>query len=548
MKYKNTLPIVLSFLMLPTTKRWFLKADAGITIFFGDVKRYDYIPDFESPSEVQFAFGGGFGKEISNVFNLRTQLVYGKLSGHKQSAHYYFKSNIILVNLLADINLVNLFTGSSNGDTPLNIFSSIGIGYTNWDTHLRTDNPNAKGEDLMAENNDGSISIPLSIHAEYALNNFWSIYIEGGLHVVFSDEVDAKAGGISYDMINYNAIGICYKFKGKKKTHKSRIKYSLDPALYETTPEKQVEVEEKEEVAIEKPAENQTEIVSPTPEKEEIATIVVIPPKEEVKEVAEQIIETPEPVEEPKESIAQKEEKQIDHQLERQGLEKEAWATEEEAWPNIEFSVQIAAGHKPLDIQTLKEKHQVKEDLVEKYDGEWYRYSAGHFDKLWKARELRNKMRSVLDIKDAFIVVYRDQERISLVEALNYTARVQEEEKPVSLAETNKNEAAEKVYEMMPLVYNIPQQGLIIGVQILSLTNDEYPMGVFKGIYGFEQKIIVNYQSPWYKLIVVGFDQLEEAQKFQTKARNAGFIDSFIVSFNNGKRISIKQLKEELKK
>jgi len=45
---------------------------------------------------------------------------------------------------------------------------------------------------------------------------------------------------------------------------------------------------------------------------------------------------------------------------------------------------------------------------------------------------------------------------------------------------------------------------------------------------------------------VSGFVTYEDAVDFQTEAREKGFVDAFIVAFKDGRRISIKRLKEDL--
>ena len=496
--------------------RWFIKADAGMSIFFGDVKRYDYMPDFQSPSEVQPAFSAGFGKELSNIFSIRTQFLFGKLSGHKKTAHIHFTSEVMGGSLLADVNLINLFTGSDVGDSPFSIGASMGVGYMKWNSKLY--NIKSSTEDvLLVESSDGAISIPLSLNMEYALNNHWSLYIEGGLHIVFSDEVDAKAGGIAYDMINYDAIGVCYKFNSKKKSKKSRITYALDASIYEPLPRDKVVSEEK------------TEYLS---ESNDTGEVVENMTGEDTSDQADEVIAA--------------DEAEINHQLEKEAMEKEKWAAKEETpWEGVVFTVQVAASKTPLLIDDFKKKFNIKEDLIEKYDGDWYRYSSGSFTKIWKARELRNSFRSVNNIKDAFIVVYRDEEHITLVEAMDYATSVQKSKEPV---DPDVDQAFEKVHEMVTLKNTIPQEGVVLGVQIISIKKDAYPLGIYKFEYGFVQEIIVDYDIPWYKIVLIGFDTYEEAVALQDKARKDGFIDAFIVGYKDGKRISIRQLKEELAK
>jgi len=515
--------------------RWYFKADGGVSVFFGDVKRYEYIPDHESPSEIQPMFSASFGKEISKVFSVRGQFLYGNLSGHKKSAHFHFNSTLMGGHILSDINLYYLFTGARFGDSKLNVYASLGAGYLMWDSELFYDTPPVEGSDLMASSNTGALSIPGSFTLEYAFSRNFSVSGEGMLYVVASDYVDAKPGGIKVDMFSYANIGLAYKFGIKTKARESKIKYSLDSDIYEAKPG-DPQYRDKEDVVVATPEKAQDDV---TTQGEEVLVItdagIVI---DEVKD--EEIAKPASKQEEDSEIFP------INHELEKAAIQKEVWASNtENPWPEIEFSVQILASKTPISIDEIKKDLKIAEIILEKYDGDWYRYSAGQYVKMWRAKELRNKLRSNVGVKDAFIVVYRNNERISLADALNYATRKQ------MLADgeyVTEDKAAGKVYPMMSLVYNIPDTGIVFGVQVLSIKNNEYPLGVFAGIYGIDNPILINYKDPWYKLIISGFDSYQSAYDFQFLAREKGFIDAFVVAFKDGRRISIKRLKEELNK
>ena len=535
--------------------RWFFKVDGGISVFFGDVKRYDYIPDFESPSEVQLMYSASFGKELTKIFSIRGQFLYGELSGHKKSAHYNFHSTLMGGSLLTDINLFYLFTGARFGDTKLNIYSSIGAGYLLWDTELLYDNPPADGSNIMDLSKTGAFSIPSSLSLEYAFNRNFSISGEGVLYIVTSDEVDAKVGGIKIDMLSYMNVGFAYKFGIKTKARGSRVKYGLSADIYEAKPG-DPQYREKEAVVVITPDVEPVveEVVEPVVE--EAVELVV---EDDVEEAVVVIAETDSFIETETNAVVknskdivsdevlnkQKNDSEvfpINHELEKAGIQKEVWASKsEDPWPEIEFSVQVLASKSSISVKKISDELGVSEVIVKKYDGEWYRYSVGQYDKLWKAKELRNKLRSAVGVKDAFIVVYRNEERISLSEALNYT-------KGKQLKSSDDHFVKGKSYgnRMVTLVYNIPETGIAFGVQVLSIRNNEYPLGNFAKIDGTEKPILINFKDPWYKIIISGFDSYQEASDFQFRARDKGFIDAFIVAFVDGRRVSIRRLKEEL--
>lgn len=513
-----------SFAQKIKPNRWYVTADGGVSVFFGDVKRYDYVPDVQSPSELKPMFSGSVGKELSKVFGIRSQFLYGGLSGHKKSADYNFKSFLLGAHVMADINLVYLMTNTRFGNSRLNVLASVGGGYMQWNTTLYYDTPLKDGTDIMNTSNDGNLSFPGSLSIEYLINRSLSVTAQGMLYVISSDEVDAKPGGIKIDMVNYNSLGVTYKIKSKRKAKRRKIHYSLDPSLYEPKP-------------------------GDIPEKEIAKQDVVVPSvvdKEEPQEINDEI-KTDNREQAVVEHQVGKDDYPINHELEKEAIQKETWTPRhEEAWPDIVFSVQVLASKAQHEPEELQDRFNISQKIYEKRDDdELFKYVVGKYDKLWRAKETRNIIRSQIGIDGAFIVVYRNNERISLEEAMNYAARKQTviaEQEVVDAA----NEAAEVVYPLVSLVDNIPSEGTYLGVQILSMKSKEYPMGVFKGIYNIEKPMMVKYQDPWYKLIVYGFDNLSEAYDYQKQVRDKGFIDAFVLVFKDGKRMSLKRYKEEI--
>lgn len=512
--------------------RWIVKVDGGVSVFFGDVKRYDIMPDYESPSEIQPMFSASIGKEISRIFSVRGQFIFGKLSGHKKSARYNFKSDVMGAHLLTDINLYYLFSGERFGRSRFNIYSSIGVGYTKWDTELYYDDFQTRGSNIASTNKNGAFSIPASLSMEYVFNKNFAINAEGLLSVVNSDGVDAVWGGTEFDSYVYASLGLVYKFSVKSKKKKSNIKYSLDSELYEAQPGDPQYVEEE---VVAEAVENEAEVAIV----EDVAVVVA----------AETVTEDPKQIVEIAEDNKLEDETEINHQLENDAVKREGWVVKgEEAWPDIEFSVQVSASRVPLDAVKIQNDLGISETIYERNDNIWYRYSAGKFNKVWKARELRNVLRSKYGVSDAFIVIYRDEKRISLEEALNYAARKQLVEKLDDHVAASDKTAVEHVYPVYPINKTIPKVGLLIGVQILAITNNEYPLDVFTGIFDIEKSIYFDEKHPWYRFIVGVFESYEEAEDFLPIAQKNGFKDAFIVAYKDGKKLTIKQLKEELKK
>jgi hypothetical protein len=84
----------------------------------------------------------------------------------------------------------------------------------------------------------------------------------------------------------------------------------------------------------------------------------------------------------------------------------------------IYYRVQIAAGHKPIDIKKYFKRYNITEEVrTEEHKG-WWKYSIGSFYEYKEARDYRMILWNTTRINDAFVAAYNNGVRITVQEAL----------------------------------------------------------------------------------------------------------------------------------
>ena len=384
---KNTLIVALTacltlLLLLPSALKaqdksyWEVNLNGGSSLFFGDIKQYQWAPVSTYENEWRFGAGLQFGRQLSYVFGVRGQALYGQLAGTKREWKRYFQSDYIETNVNFTINFNNIF-GLKRSDRFFNLYMITGIGLTQYNTtvyELGTNKMlaqvgNGHGKGIGGRTLEGILTV--GVGADFRVTDNLHVTLESANRGMNSDAYDHWEKGFPFDVYNYTSLGISWRFGVGKSKAPPYHNSGEETPYYEYGADTTTQVED---------------VVTPEP----------VQPGQQV-EVLQ--IEEPKPVQPPVVVPA---------------TTKTVQQTEPPAKPNPEFRVQIKAKYgKPLSREKLSAQYNIPVDEIQedRHNG-YYIYTVGSYATYNEARDRRNVIRNVNGIYDAFVVAFNECGRL----------------------------------------------------------------------------------------------------------------------------------------
>lgn len=365
---------------------WSVGVSGGPNIFFGDLKVNRFWPASNNMNEWRFAGSVYLIRQLSHVFSIRGQLLYGQIAGTRRvysdgsPCNQYFEGYLAEPNLNVMVNFMNMF-----GYSPTRkffIYGTVGLGMTFWHT---------KKYDLVSKAQIGEAgkafpdwtkagSIPAGLGAYYNIGDKINLGLEWTLRGLNSDKLDATVGGFQYDMYSYLSVNLTFNFnKRNQGTLKSA---NMGKNMGPVPPKPDIPLAQK---ATEKPADlyqQKPSLKSPVTKD----TLLYRKPA-----IDENLISENDLGEEESEGSLQA----------------------GPIVPGLSYRVQIFAfrtdSHTAESIQT---RFHLTEPVYKEFTDGWYRFTVGSFKTLQAAKAFLTQVKTKNKVKDAFIARYKDGVRI----------------------------------------------------------------------------------------------------------------------------------------
>lgn len=185
---------------------------------------------------------------------------------------------------------------------------------------------------------------------------------------------------------------------------------------------------------------------------------------------------------------------------------------------SVVFKVQIAADTRSLSSEDLHKIYSGYENIQKYEEDGWSKYSVGEF----KSFEEANKFRVNCGVKGAFVIAFKGDKKINVLEAKRMS----------------------DCFEPQIIENWLDDNNVYFKVQIAASAN-KMSIEQLKHICCTEQNIYLIKEDDWFKYSIGNYTDYLDAVKLKDNIKVSG---AFIVAYGNGKKLSVKEAQNINKK
>jgi len=222
-------------------------AHGGHTIFYGDVRQYDWWLSDNAAERWNFAGGGYVNYQLNPVFGFNINVIAGSMGGIKRLAsnspagnasvpstehtNVKFTTNFVDYTFNTSFNFVNLMYSDRTKQRIFTAYVTGGIGFISFRTKktgLYTDEPVGPGQGYVNGQTETKAMttetvFPVGLGIKFRLSRRFDLGLEYTHRFTFSDKLDATFGNTgSNDSYSYANLNLAFKF-GKHKDSKEWV-------------------------------------------------------------------------------------------------------------------------------------------------------------------------------------------------------------------------------------------------------------------------------------------------------------------------------------
>jgi len=191
--------------------------NGGVTQYFGDLNKDDLFN-----RKLNAGFGGILGYQISPVLGVRSQFLYGKLSGEHADKLQKMNTDLWDLGLNLTLNINELFS-PYNPERIVNVYLFGGAGLTSFTTSISDYNTDV--EIGKSDGRQNELFIPMGLGLAFRVTEKLDINLEYGDHLTMKDNtLDLYEGGSKRDQYSFASLGLSLKFGGVKDADDDGVK------------------------------------------------------------------------------------------------------------------------------------------------------------------------------------------------------------------------------------------------------------------------------------------------------------------------------------